>query len=105
MNIKDKSISANTLTAGEVYYDVKILRLQIFGLEDRSSGVRITVHHDQYGVLFYALAAPNQEIGGIAIYMGLLESLLKRSIVRIKATGYHGEPEVGLISGTTFSTV
>ncbi|REF26869.1 hypothetical protein BDD26_1564 [Xenorhabdus cabanillasii] len=105
MNIKDKSASVNTLTDGEVFYDVKILRLQIFGLEDRSSGVRITVHHEQYGVLFYALAAPNQEIGGIAIYMGLLEALLKRAVVRIKATGYHGEPEVGLISGVTFGTV
>ncbi|MBD2811086.1 hypothetical protein ID853_09385 [Xenorhabdus sp. Vera] len=105
MNIKDKTTSANELTAGEVYYDVKILRLQIFGMESRGSGVRITVHHEEYGVLFYELSAPNQEIGGVTVYMGLLEALLKKSVVRIKATGYHGEAVVGFISGATFSKV
>ncbi|OTA17439.1 hypothetical protein Xvie_00823 [Xenorhabdus vietnamensis] len=98
MNIKEKSALANT-SKSDVYYNVKILRLQIFSREDRSSGVKVTVHHEDYNYLFYELAHPDQEIGGIATYAGLLESLLKGHKVKIKATGYHGDQVVGYISG------
>ncbi|MBC8944226.1 MULTISPECIES: hypothetical protein [Xenorhabdus] len=107
MNIKDKPASANTLTNtltdGEVEYEVKIFRLQTYGREDRSSNVRITIYHPEYDFLFYELASPHQEIGGVAIFMGLLTAMLNRSSVKIKASRYHGTPHVGYISEATFT--